>query len=140
VRRRGYRTGLQVAHEFAVTQGAKSIDSLHLLVEFFGVGAVYINRRYDNHREHVYRFCVRKRCDLLQTIVPFFQQHPLRTSKQNDFLKFTQCLQLAEKNAHLSCAGLIRIAKIAETMNHRKPRTVVIRELERRLRNPAICD
>jgi hypothetical protein len=29
--RRGYRTGYQVAHEFAVTQGAKSIVSLGLI-------------------------------------------------------------------------------------------------------------
>jgi hypothetical protein len=30
--RRGYKTGIQVAHEFAVTQGASSVDSLHLLM------------------------------------------------------------------------------------------------------------
>src|SRR5579864_8433322 len=41
--RQGYKTGFQVAHEFAVAQGAKSVDSLHSLVESFGVGAVYIN-------------------------------------------------------------------------------------------------
>src|SRR6267154_6318709 len=29
--RRGYRTGYQVAHEFAVTQGAKSVKCLHAL-------------------------------------------------------------------------------------------------------------
>ncbi len=38
--RRGYKTGFQVAHEFAVTQGASSVDSLHLLMKFFGVGNV----------------------------------------------------------------------------------------------------
>src|SRR3984957_4156866 len=69
--RRGYKTGFQVAHEFAVTQGAKSLGCLHDLMEFFGVGDVYINRRYDNHKEHVHRYCVRKRSDLVQTIVPF---------------------------------------------------------------------
>jgi hypothetical protein len=36
--RKGYRTGYQVAHEFAVTQGAKSISCLHELRDFFGVG------------------------------------------------------------------------------------------------------
>src|SRR5579863_6817521 len=60
VNRKGYRTGFQVAHEFAVTQGAKSVDSLRSLMKFFGVGAVYINKRYDNHKEHMYRYCVRK--------------------------------------------------------------------------------
>src|ERR1700719_1143443 len=59
--RRGYKTGFQVAHEFAVTQGAKSLTCLQMLMEFFGVGDVYINRRYDNHKEHVHRYCVRKR-------------------------------------------------------------------------------
>ncbi len=52
-KRRGYKTGFQVAHEFAVMQGAKSLASLHILMEFFGVGDVYLNRRYDNHKEHV---------------------------------------------------------------------------------------
>ena len=47
----GYRTGYQVAHEFAVTQGAQSVDCLHGLVEFFGVGQVIANKRHDDHRE-----------------------------------------------------------------------------------------
>ncbi len=54
-----YKTGFQVAHEFAVTQGASSVDCLHLLMKFFGVGNVYLNQGYDNHKEHLYRYCVR---------------------------------------------------------------------------------
>ena len=50
--RTGYRTGYQVSHEFAVTQGASSVSCLHELREFFGVGMVVANRRYDDHREH----------------------------------------------------------------------------------------
>ena len=72
--RRGYKTGFQVAHEFAVTQGASSVDSLQLLVKFFGVGCVYINKRYDNHKEHMYRYWVRARKELVQTIIPFFDR------------------------------------------------------------------
>src|SRR5579871_4791157 len=127
--RKGYRTGFQVAHEFAVVQGAKSVDSLHSLVEFFGVGAVYINKRYDNHKEHMYRYCVRKRVDLITQIIPFFTRYPLRTSKQVDFLKFAQCLRLVGTNVHLTPSGLIRIVEIAETMNNCKPRTEIIRIL-----------
>jgi LAGLIDADG endonuclease len=127
--RRGYKTGFQVAHEFAVTQGASSVDSLHLLVKFFGVGAVYINRRYDNHKEHVYRYCVRARNDLVKTIIPFFDQYPLRTSKQGNFLKFAECIRLIEAGVHLTKSGLIKIVEIAETMNHKKPRTEIIRIL-----------
>jgi hypothetical protein len=127
--RRGYKTGFQVAHEFAVTQGAKSVACLQLLMEFFGVGGVYINRRYDNHKEHVYRYCVRKRSDLVYTIVPFFKQYPLRTSKQGDFLKFAECLRLMQADSHLTRNGLIEMVRIAETMNHCKLRTEIIRIL-----------
>jgi hypothetical protein len=127
--RRGYKTGFQVAHEFAVTQGASSVESLHLLVKFFGVGAVYINRRYDNHKEHVYRYCVRARNDLVKTIIPFFDEYPLRTSKQGNFLKFAECIRLIEAGVHLTKSGLIKIVEIAETMNHKKPRTEIIRIL-----------
>ena len=49
--RRGYVTGYQIVHEFAVTQGAKSLDSLKELKSFFKVGDIYINRRHDNHKE-----------------------------------------------------------------------------------------
>ena len=127
--RRGYNTGFQVAHEFAVTKGASSVDSLHLLVKFFGVGAVYINRRYDNHKEHVNRYCVRARKDLVRHIIPFFDRYPLRTSKQGNFLKFAECIRLIEAGVHLTTGGLIKIVGIAETMNHKKPRTEIIRIL-----------
>ena len=79
--RHGYTTGYQVSHEFVVTQGAKSVECLHELHEFFGVGQVLINQRYDNHIEHLYRYVVRKRTDLLETVIPFFQRYPLRSSK-----------------------------------------------------------
>jgi hypothetical protein len=128
-RRRGYRTGYQVGHEFAVTQGARSVECLHMLKRFFGVGEVYLNRRFDNHKEHLYRYSVARRNDLLQVVVPIFRQYPLRTSKQMDFLKFVDCLQLMQTNAHLTVRGLLEVVAIAETMNHRKPRTEMIRIL-----------
>jgi hypothetical protein len=94
--RRGYKTGYQVAHEFAVTQGAQSVQCLHELEEFFGVGSVIPNRRYDNHRENLYRYVVRKRADLLETIIPFFMQNPMRSSKQENFEKFAYCVALID--------------------------------------------
>lgn len=127
--RKGYRTGVQVAHEFVVTQGAKSLESLYTLNEFFGVGDVYQNTRYDNHREHLYRYCVRRRADLVGTIIPFFTRYPLQTSKRGDFQKFAECVRRMEAGTHLSLEGLKQIVVIAERMNHCKPRTEVARLL-----------
>jgi hypothetical protein len=128
--RRGYHTGFQVAHEFAVAQSARSIETLRLFESFFGVGAIYINKRYDNHHSHMYRYCVRRRSDLLGTIIPFFLKHPLRSAKQADFDKFAECVRLTHLGVHLSRRGLIKILRIAETMNHCKSRMHLIQELE----------
>jgi hypothetical protein len=127
--RKGYRTGYQVSHEFAVTQSAQSIGCLHELQEFFGVGQVLINKRYDNHREHLHRYVVRRRDDLLSKIIPFFRLHPMHSSKQQNFEKFARCVELIEAGRHFSPAGLIEIAEIAQTMNRQKPRQDLIRIL-----------
>src|SRR5271155_4806201 len=66
--RKGYRTGYQVGHEFAVTQGAKSVECLRMLKHHFRVGEVYRNRRHDNHKEDLYRFSVARRNDLIKVI------------------------------------------------------------------------
>jgi hypothetical protein len=118
--RRGYKTGYQIFHEFAITQGESSKFVLDEIKEYFGVGRVYINTRYDNHNEHLYRYVVRSRYDLLHTIIPFFRKNQLRTKKKDNFAKFAKCVELIEKDVHLSTQGLMRIAKIAHTMNRKK--------------------
>ena len=124
--RRGYKTGFQVSHEFAVTQGAKCVSCLVELEGFFGVGGVLVNRRHDNHREHLYRYAVRRRADLIDSIIPFFRAFPLHSSKRRDFEKFAQCVEMVAAGLHLTRDGLIEIAEIVETMNRQKPRTDLI--------------
>ena len=127
--RRGYTTGYQVFHRFIVTQGASSARCLDELQEFFGVGRIYVNKRHDNHKEHLLQYHVSRRVDLLERIIPFFETYPLRTAKQHDFEKFARCMQVVADGRHLAREGLIEIARIAETMNHKKPRESLIRIL-----------
>jgi LAGLIDADG endonuclease len=127
--RRGYKTGYQVAHSFVAVQGAKSAAVLDALQSFFGVGAVTVNRRHDNHKEHLYRYTVSRRDDLLRVIIPFFRQNPLLTSKRMDFETFARCVEICHEGGHLTSMGLIEIAELTETMNHRKSRQNLIRIL-----------
>lgn len=117
--------GWQVRPEFAVVQGASSRDVLEGLVDYFGCGKVFRNRRHDNHREDLFRYCVQRIADLRNIIVPFFEQNPLRTSKRANFDKFAEIIRLMEQRRHLSASGLRDVAAIAETMNHRKPSEVL---------------
>jgi len=115
------KTGWQVFPEFVVTQGEKSLASLERLKEFFACGNIFLNRRHDNHREHLHRYCVRNSKDLREKIIPFFKHNALRTSKQEDFEKFVEAIKLVGKGKHLTLEGIKEIANIVKTMNRKTP-------------------
>ena len=113
-------SGRQVFPEFVVTQGERSLPALQLLQEFFGCGHIYLNRRYDNHTENLYRYCVRSVEELVTKIVPFFQRNRLQTAKAEEFARFVQVLQLIKAGRHLTEAGLAEIEQIIGQMNNRR--------------------
>jgi hypothetical protein len=119
------RLGWQVQPSFTVVQGESSRDVLEAMVRFFGCGKVYLNRRHDNHREHLSRYYVSRFGDLRDVIVPFFEANPLRTAKRDNFAKFAEIIRMIELRRHVTVSGLIEIAEIAQTMNHRKPHDVL---------------
>jgi hypothetical protein len=114
------KLGWQVFPEFVVTQGAKSLSALQSLQQFFSCGRIHINRRHDNHKEHLYRYCVRAVADLRKKIVPFFLDNPLRTAKRRDFELFRSVLELMEQRRHLTQDGLHQIANIVKQINRQK--------------------
>ena len=127
--RRGYATGYQVVHRFAVTQGQRSKACLLELETFFGVGRLHLNQRHDNHKEHLWQYRVERQRDLLERIIPFFSAHPLRTAKRADFEKFAASMAIVASRRHRTVEGLLEIVVIAQTMNHRKARPELIRIL-----------
>ncbi len=117
----GMTLGWQVRPQFVVAQGERSREALEGMRHFFGCGKVYVNRRHDNHREHLLLYNVFRHADLRDIIVPFFVRNPLRTSKQRDFEKFAAIIEKMDHRRHLTLSGLVEIAEIVQTMNHRKP-------------------
>ncbi len=103
------KSGFQVMPEFVVTQGQKSLNVLEDIKNFFGCGSIFVNRRYDNHKENIYRFCVRSQNDLYETIIPFFKENPLRTSKRHDFTIFCEVVEMMRNRQHLTLEGLMKI-------------------------------
>ncbi len=115
----------QVRPELVVVQGVSSRDVLDDMARFFGCGKVYANRRHDNHREDLARYVVQRFGDLRDIIVPFFRENPLHTAKGANFEKFARIIELMEQRWHLCVPGVVEIAEIAQTMNHRKPSEVL---------------
>ena len=112
--------GWQVFPEFVITQGKKSLPALEIFRSYFDCGKIYENARYDNHKEYLYRYCVRSIEDLRGKIIPFFQKNRLYTAKQNDFEIFTDIVEKVFRKEHLSESGLRVIARKIEQMNRKK--------------------
>ena len=79
------KSGIQIFPEFVVTQGAKSLLALKEIKNFFDCGNIFVNKRYDNHNENLYRYCVRSLEDLKTKIIPFFLENNLKTYKRKIF-------------------------------------------------------
>ena len=120
VRNRLCRLGWQVQPEFSVTQLASSRSALELLIEEFGCGRVIEQHRPSSHHEPLCRFSVKRRRDLVDRLVPYFEEHPLRTAKKADFVRFAAVLHMMEAGEHLELDGLRRIAQMTEQMNRRQ--------------------
>lgn len=114
-------SGWQIFPEFVITQGAKSLETLQNIEKYFGCGKIYVNRRKDNHREDLYRYCVRSLKDLDEKIIPFFQKYPLQTAKRNDFESFVKIIFAMKSKLHFAPDGVKEIAEIIQTMNRKKP-------------------
>jgi hypothetical protein len=122
IRNKTNKLGSQVFVEFVVTQGEKSKKSLELIKSFFGCGEIYVNRRYDNHKENIYRYCVRSIKDIKEKIIPFFETYPLQTEKKKEFEKFKTIVEMMINNKHLDLIGRKKIMEIASSMNRKKKR------------------
>ncbi len=110
------KTGVQVLPEFTVVQHERDVQLLFALKEFFGCGVVR-----SNHGDRM-AFRVRGKEHLLQRVVPFFVEHPLKSKKRVDFEKFRRILLKMEAGDHLTATGVEEIREIASQMNRGSPR------------------
>jgi len=114
------KNGWQIFPEFVITQGEKSLPALKIFKKYFQGGNIYVNKRYDNHKENIYRYCLRSIGELNNKIIPFFENHHLRTYKNNDFVIFAKIVRMMVEGKHQSAKGVIKIAKLVEKMNRKK--------------------
>ena len=114
------RVGYQVLPEFRIVQHERDVNVLYALKRFFRAGVV--------RRNHDDRYELRIRgLKSLMNVVAFFEQHPLKTKKHLDFLKFRDIIRLMQQGEHLHPEGLQRIIAIAMEMNRKdKPKAAAI--------------
>jgi hypothetical protein len=115
---RSQRRRAKVEPRFCLKLKADDRPLLIALSEFFECGKIYIQRDRRPNHSLCYRFEVSNRKELSERVVPFFQQHPLRSpSKQRDFALFQQVLVLLQQDAHQSAGGLEAMERLAAQMH-----------------------
>ena len=85
-------------------------------IEFFGVGNVYL---IENKGHAV--FAVNSIKDLLNVIIPHYENYSLLTIKRVNFLLFKEIIELMGEKKHLTEEGLQRIVSIRAIMNKKTP-------------------
>ena len=104
-------SGYQILPEFTVVQHQRDIQVLYALKKFFDCGVVR-----PNHGDRM-AYRVRGLNHFMERIIPFFDQHSLKTKKKLDYLKFRKVILLIKNGEHLKPEGIQRIRAIASKMN-----------------------
>ena len=108
------RRGYQLVPEFHVSQNGDRAQVLGIIrARFGGSGYVKSNGRKDRALVYV----VRRRRDLLEHVIPFFERSPLLSSKHEDFEKFATIVRSMCLGQHRTPAGFSRLVDVALSMN-----------------------
>jgi hypothetical protein len=112
------RRRAKVEPRFCLKLKAMDKPVLDALQEFFGCGKVYIQRDRRPNHSLCYRFEVSNRQDLIEKVIPFFEQYPLQApSKQRDFALFCQVLAHIQQETHRTDDGLESIRQLVAQMH-----------------------
>ena len=106
--------GFLVDPEFFVYQHRIRRQLLELVREYFGTGR--INPKPGNTDVLVYSITSRR--SISELVIPFFDRYMAYSSRRADILRFKEALQLYEDGAHRTRNGLVRIVRLAYSMNH----------------------
>ena len=92
----------QIQPEFVVTQHKRDVLLLKEMQAYFkNIGEVKAAKGKEDKTANCYRFRVRKLSSLTTVIIPFFEKYPLKTKKNEEFLRFKELCFLLEKKVHL---------------------------------------
>jgi hypothetical protein len=108
------KIGYQLVPEFHVSQNGDRAQVLRLIQKQLG-GCGYI--KGNGLRDRALVFVVRKRRDLLERVIPFFERSPLLSPKHADFEKFARIVTMMDAGHHRSPDGFMELLEEAVSMN-----------------------
>jgi len=102
---------------FAITQSKRDIVLLNKLIILFQYGRVS-NQLTPSFRVENFK-------DIIEKIIPFFEQYPIEGVKALDFLIFKEVAQLIKEKKHLTKEGIITINTLRLKMYSRRSSIII---------------
>ncbi len=120
--------GIQVVPEFHVSQNRERISVLQLFQDTLGCGLIKRNASA-SAQDQTWVYVVKRHNELNNAVLPLFTKFPLRSDKQNQFVKFKEVVEKMHRKDHLTVEGVKDILHIAFTMNGSKFRKRTLAQL-----------
>lgn len=105
---------IQLQPKFLVTQHKRDIQVLHALKAYFGCGQVYEAQKEDRNETN---WEVRKLEHLMNSIIPFFEKHSLKTKKGIEFQRFRRICLLMQAKVHRTPEGFKQCVELARNLH-----------------------
>nr|ATI20431.1 LAGLIDADG endonuclease [Juglanconis juglandina] len=115
-KRKDTSLGLGVKLVFKVTQDSRNREVLELLCAALGCGKLY----NQSSTGKVLDLMVTGLGDILEKVIPFFENNPLIGAKLEDFQDFVKVAKLMQNKAHHTREGLEAIRTIKDGMNSKR--------------------
>lgn len=103
--------GYQIQGEFTVVQHKRDIKLLNEFIDHFKCGSVA-----RNHGDR-YHYRVKDRASLINIIIPYFEEHNLKTNKQFQLPIFKEITLGLEAQEHFTQEGHDRLAVLVKQLS-----------------------
>src|SRR3989338_3072646 len=117
--------GWETKPSFSASQNHDRAEVLSLMQKYFNCG--FIRRDFS---DKTLKYEVRSLQELVEKVVPHFEEYELLSSKQKDFVLFAKICRLMQEGKHKHSAGLKQIMKLAFQMNVSGKRKYTQAEIE----------
>jgi LAGLIDADG endonuclease len=99
--------------EFKISQKKHSVGLLYEIKKFFGCGRINV----DNNKTDTMKFVITNIDDLMNKVIPHFDEYTLKTSKCLNYLDFKKAVFIMNEKEHYNIEGINNLKKIKSNMN-----------------------
>lgn len=128
-KREKFLVGWETKPSFSVSQNEDRAQILFLMQKTFRCG--FIRRDYS---DKTLKYEVRSLDDIIDKIIPYFNEYPLLSDKCKDFKFFRKVCLLMQRDLHKNKVGLNKIIILAFQMNPSGKRKYTKEEIQKALR------